>query len=185
MDNQYKTLDFLSICHPLTAEIYHYWERKRASRHLPARVDIDPAEIRRHLPGIMIVQVVADERRYVYRLVGTREATARGEDPTGKTVAEHFFGSSRERALGNYDYVVSSRSYMFDNEDFFAPNGKLCREEVLFLPLANDGENVDQIVVYTYHFWNPYQHRLAADVRLGGSGGDSFASWRRRSDRER
>jgi hypothetical protein len=149
MDNQYKTQDFLSFCHPLTAEIYRYWEAKRGSRPMPARADIDPADLRKHLPGMMIVQVVADKRAYVYRLVGTREVTARGNDPTGKTVAEEFCGSSRERALGNYDYVVSNRSYIFDNEDFVTFDGKAGHEEVLFLPLSSNGTNVDQILVYT------------------------------------
>ena len=53
--------------------IYEYWERKRGDRLMPARRDIDPTEFVPHLPGIMLVDVVADERRYVYRLVGTQD----------------------------------------------------------------------------------------------------------------
>jgi hypothetical protein len=162
-DDLYKTLDFLTVCHPLTAEIYRYWERKRGSRRLPARADIDPADLRKHLPGISIVQIVADERRYVYRLVGTREVTARGADPTGRSVSERFFGSSRERVFHNYDYVVESLSFLLDTESFVMPEGKIGNEEALFLPLASDGENVDQVLVYTHHFWNPYQRRLARE----------------------
>jgi hypothetical protein len=52
---------------------------------MPSRADIDPTEIVPFLPGIMLVDVVADERRFVYRLVGTREVAMRGRDPTGKT----------------------------------------------------------------------------------------------------
>jgi hypothetical protein len=164
MANLHKTLDFLAICHPMTAEIYRYWDEKRAGRPLPVRADIDPADLRKHLPGISIVQVVDDERRYVYRLVGTREVTARGSDPTGHAVANKYFGSSRERTLGNYDYVVKSRSFLFDNESFTMPDGKVGNEEALFLPLASDGETVDQILVYTHHFWNPYRRRPAKEA---------------------
>ncbi len=164
MDDLIKTLDFLTVCHPLTADIYRYWETKRGSRRLPARADIDPGELRKHLPGMMIVQVVADERRYLYRLVGTREVTARGNDPTGHAVGEDYFGSSRERVFHNYDYVVESRSFLLDNESFVMPDGKIGNEEALFLPLSSDGTDVDQVLVYTYHYWNPYQRRLAVET---------------------
>jgi hypothetical protein len=72
---------------------------------MPARRDIDPTEFVPHLPGIMLVDVVADERRYVYRLVGTREVEARGQNPTGRPVGESFHGSSRENVLRNYERV--------------------------------------------------------------------------------
>ena len=159
-DDLWRTLDFLTVCHPLTSEIFRCWEAKRGIRQLPARADIDSADLRKHLPGILIVEVVADERHYVYRLVGTREVMARGADPTCQAVGERFFGSTRERVLGNYDYVVERRSYLLDKESFVMPDGKVGDEEALFLPLVSDGENVDQILVYTHHFWNPYQRRL-------------------------
>lgn len=77
---------------------------------MPARSDIDPLDMpRRVLPGICIVDVVADERRYVYRLVGTGDAEVRGSNPTGKSVLEGFFGPSAADALSCYDRVVKSR----------------------------------------------------------------------------
>src|SRR3954471_6167481 len=77
--------------------MYGYWAAKRGSRPMPERSDIDPAEIPPHLlPGIMLVDVVNDPRRYVYRLVGTMEAEIRGYDPTGKSVREGYFGENAE-----------------------------------------------------------------------------------------
>ena len=55
-----------------------YWEEKRRGRLMPSRADIDPLELRRYLPGIILIDVVDDARRYVYRLVGTREVAMRG-----------------------------------------------------------------------------------------------------------
>src|SRR4030095_6374499 len=106
--------DFLGRCHPAIRAIYAYWEGKRGGRRLPARSDIDPTEFVPHLPGIMLVDVVADERRYVYRLVGTREVEARGQNPTGRPVGEKFHGSSRENVLRNYDHVCRERAALFD-----------------------------------------------------------------------
>src|SRR5262249_10124408 len=79
--------------------IYRYWDAKRAGSSMPRRADIDPMELVRFLPSLMIVDVVADARRYVYRLVGTREVSARGRDPTGRPVGEAFIGSSREKVF--------------------------------------------------------------------------------------
>jgi hypothetical protein len=143
--------EFLDRCHPTVRAIYDYWIHKRGARLMPARRDIDPTEIVPHLPGIMLVDVVADERRYVYRLVGTREVEARGQDPTGKSVGEKFHGSSRENVLRNYDWVCRDRAALFDDYHFTSPGGRLLDEQAIFLPLSADGETVNQILVYTHH----------------------------------
>ena len=118
---------------------------------MPLRQDIDPTTIpRRALPGISIVQVVQDERRYVYRLVGTEDVEVRGHDPTGKSVLEGFFAPSAEDALACYDRVVASQAPLLDPTRFIAPSGKYVTEETLFLPLSEDGINVSKILVYSY-----------------------------------
>ena len=143
--------EFLHRCHPMVRAIYDYWDRQRGDRPMPARRDIDPADFVPHLPGVMLVDVVTDERRYVYRLVGTREVEARGQDPTGKSVGEKFHGSSRENVLRNYDWVCSDRAPLFDDYHFTSPGGRLLDEQAIFLPLSADGETVNQILVYTHH----------------------------------
>ncbi|NJM91813.1 MAG: PAS domain-containing protein, partial [Rhodospirillaceae bacterium] len=67
------------------AAFYAYWAGKRRGSALPARADIDPLEMVALLPGIVLIDVVADARQFVYRLVGTREVAMRGRDPTGKS----------------------------------------------------------------------------------------------------
>ena len=144
-------MEFPETCHPGTITLYNYWLAKCHNRKMPARADIDPVEMPRQvLPGICIVDVVDDERRYVYRLVGTGEVEARGNDPTGKSVLEGFFGPSAEDALGWYDKVVETRSPVLDPTPFTAPNGKWITDETLFLPLSDDGVTVSKILVFSY-----------------------------------
>jgi hypothetical protein len=144
-------MDFPKSCHPSTITMYRYWLEKCGNRAMPARADIDPVEMPRQLlPGISIVDVVADERRYVYRLVGTGDVEVRGNDPTGKSVLEGFFGPSAEDALSCYDRVVEMRAPLVDPAPFTAPSGKWINEETLFLPLSDDGENVNKILVFSY-----------------------------------
>jgi hypothetical protein len=105
---------------------------------------------RRLLPFINLVDVVADERRYVYRLVGTGDVDIRGQDPTGKSVLEGFFAPSSADALACYDRVVSTGAPYLDPEPFVAPNGKHVTEETIFLPLSDDGRNVNMILVFSH-----------------------------------
>ena len=131
-----------------TQQIYRYWRSKCVGDRLPKRSDIDPSEIPRLLPQLTIVEVVADERRYIYRLIGTREAEVRGNDPTGKSIAESFFGPSLDNVLGCYDKVVATREPLYDDDEYVTPDGRFSDDETLFLPLAEDGQTVNRILVF-------------------------------------
>jgi len=129
--------------------LFRYWDKKRGSRRMPRRADIDPAELVPILPALMIVDVVADDRRYVYRLVGTLEVDARGRDPTGRAVGEAFIGSSRERVLANYDRVQLTGRPHIDTGTVITTKNQLDNSHVIFLPLSEDDQTVSQILVYT------------------------------------
>jgi len=129
--------------------IFRYWERKCGPRRMPRRTDIDPAEMVAFLPALMIVDVVADDRRYVYRLVGTRECQARGRDPTGRPVGEAFIGSSRESVLANYNHVSLTGTPHIDLKTVITTGERLDNSHVIFLPLSEDEQTVSQILVYT------------------------------------
>lgn len=142
-------LEFPPTCRPETVLLYNYWRGKCGNRRMPRRADIDPAELPpRLLPCLSIVDVVDDERRYVYRLVGTADVQVRGHDPTGRPVIEGFFGPDAENALGCYDTVVATRAPLLDPEPFLASNGRYATEETIFLPLSDDGEHVNKIIVF-------------------------------------
>jgi hypothetical protein len=129
--------------------IYAYWLGKRGSRPMPRRSDLDPTEIPPHLlPGVMLVDVVPDSRRYVYRLVGTMEAEVRGYDPTGKSVVEAYFGENAEDAMTCYDRVVETRLPLLDPLPFLERRRGYKAAESLFMPLSNDGVAVTMIMVF-------------------------------------
>lgn len=129
--------------------MYAYWLAKCGARPMPRRADLDPTEISpRLLPGITLVDVVPDHRRYVYRLVGTMEAEVRGYDPTGKSVAEAYFGENAEDATECYDRVVATRAPVLDPLPFLERRRGYQGAESLFLPLSNDGITVNMIWVF-------------------------------------
>jgi hypothetical protein len=130
MTADFRKIVFPATTHPNTRALYGYWLAKCGARPMPARRDIDPTDILRGLlPGVSLVDVVSDERRYVYRPVGTEDVEVRGKDPTGKSVKEGFFGPSLDNVLGSYDRVVSSRAPFLDPTHFKAPSGRYVTEE--------------------------------------------------------
>lgn len=140
--------DWLKTCHPDVLVVLEYWQRKCAGRAMPSRSDIDPGELRHFLPHITLVDVVDDPRRFVYRLVGTAEVELRGYDPTGKAVTDAFFATSAAEALKHYEAARGSRAPHYIADPFQAVD-RFIGEEDLFLPLSNDGDTVNMIMVFS------------------------------------
>jgi hypothetical protein len=143
-----------SLPHPVPdglEPVLRYWDAKRGDRPMPRRGDIDPTELVPFLRSMMIVDVVDDIRRYVYRLVGTREVEARGSDPTGQPVGQAFLGSKLERVYANYDRVVASAAPHIDAGTVVTTKNRVDDSHVIFLPLSEDGRKVTQILVYTVY----------------------------------
>ncbi|WP_374370128.1 PAS domain-containing protein [Dongia sp.] len=131
--------------------LYHYWDRQRGERLMPARGDLDPLDMKPFLPGLLLVDVVADDRLYVYRLVGTREVELRGKDPTGLAVVDNAFCADPSHALRNYDQVVLSRAPWIDTTPHLSADRHKLSLESIFLPLSSNGTEVDKILVYAAH----------------------------------
>jgi hypothetical protein len=144
------TLPFPDPIPPGLEPLYRYWDTKRGGRRMPRRADIDPVELVPFLRALMIVDVVADDRRYVYRLVGTREVEARGQDPTGRPVGEAFLGSGKEGVFRNYDRVRATGLPHIDTGTVITTRDRVDDSHVIFLPLSEDDATVSQILVYTH-----------------------------------
>lgn len=140
----------IGACHKDVRAMHDYWLAKRGTRTMPARADLDPAEIKKLLPMMVLVDVTADARRFVYRLVGTQEVAERGNDPTGKPVAEAFFGGSLEETLSCYEYVVRNRAPFCYRDPYAAPDGQIQDDDIIYLPLSDDGASVNMILVFTH-----------------------------------
>jgi len=140
--------DWQAHCHPDILRMLAYWEDKRHGRAMPRRADIDPAELVGMLPNIMLIDVVADDRRFVYRLVGTGEVQVRGNDPTGKSVREGYFAATPEAAEGNYEMVCKTRAPFYEEDNFQVVDRFIC-ESNLFLPLSEDDNTVNKILVFS------------------------------------
>lgn len=161
MKHRYKTLEFLSYCSPPIRGMYEHWAALRGDRVMPYRRELDPAQITRYLPGIMLVDVHWEPLDFVYRLVGTREVEARGFDPTGRRVADAYFAKQADNAIENYRYVATGKAVLYDCEPVSVPGNRYLSGECLFLPFTQDGGRVGQILVHS-HFedlWRQAQRK--------------------------
>lgn len=134
---------------PAIARVIHdYWRSKRGRRLMPARSDIDPVEINPQLlPFVQLVDVVDDARRFVYRLNGTQDVKMRGHDPRGKAVGDAFWGPDATDAIGCYERVVQERVPIIDPVPY--TDGEFISDFTLFLPLSDDGETVNMVLVFS------------------------------------
>ncbi len=82
-----------------TIDLFMYWNRLRGKRPAPARTDIEPADIRRHLADTFILE--RDARgESVFRLAGTRVCSVYGRE------LKNFSFSS---LFGSHDLTLTKR----------------------------------------------------------------------------
>jgi len=145
--------DQLAGSHPSLQRLYQYWAAQRGNRSMPARSDIDPIDLKTLLPLLILIDVVPDPRRYVYRLVGTREVDMRGTDPTGRPIEEGYYGESAADTTYYLDRVVRTRQPVLYRGTYQPLSTRTQCEDVLFLPLSRDGEAVNMIMVLGHTDW--------------------------------
>jgi hypothetical protein len=137
-----------SIDDPLHRQMYAYWEQKRGSRRVPSRADIDPTEIPRLLPNLLISEHVAEGsiERWRYRLAGTAVAAAFGRNPTGHYIDELTKGAYREFIERIHRIVRDEQRALFCASEYTGPRDLRMSAKRLLLPVTTDGRQVDQII---------------------------------------
>jgi hypothetical protein len=134
------------------ATVYAYWWARRPGppggpSRLPARADIEPLELYRMLPQLLLADVVGAQQRIRYRVVGTEIVARWGTDDTGRYLDEMPPGSATDLSIKLYQIALSRRAALYSETNLRPDNdigvSLLCR---LILPLASDGVTVDMVL---------------------------------------
>jgi hypothetical protein len=143
--------------HPALAFLFDYWRHKRGDRPMPARGDIRPSEIRKHLGWVVMADVLAGGQEFRYRLVGTLVTQYFLTEATGKTLTEAF--QNWDRGVLNAVRAVMrnvARDRIairaFGEANAIAAGFEAF--EVLFLPLSDDGDSVN-VILHAFTFDRP------------------------------
>jgi len=150
----------LQLTEPPLLQIYDYWNSLRAGRRMPARKDVDPMQLPRHLPDLMLIDVLNEPRRFRYRLIGSRIVEASAENRTGQFFDEIAFFRDNPSVMTDYASVADSAAPHLSLEPFLNYSNRMTyKARRLLLPLSNDDETVDMLLVYFYFTTGPYTRR--------------------------
>ncbi|MGQ0662490.1 MAG: PAS domain-containing protein [Pseudomonadota bacterium] len=131
---------------PQVGHAYDYWAGKRAGRVMPARADIDPAEMAEWLPCTMLVDVAWDPLDFRFRLVGTEIVDNYGSDWTGRRLKDLDCGGKLAEIVGEYAASVTDKTPSYFTDSYVARSGTFMRYERLLLPLSADGIDVNMLL---------------------------------------
>jgi hypothetical protein len=133
-------------------EIVGYWRSRRQRGGLPGRADIDPCDIKGHLPTISLIDIRGrgpdGARDYRLRLAGTGLYSVYGGEITGKALADVYAGEATKYWRGELDKIVDSRAPGVGFHSLAWRGAPHLSILWLRLPLAGDGERVDMILGY-------------------------------------
>lgn len=151
---------------PLLREMHAYWRRRRGPRAMPSRRDIDPADLPRLLPHLLISEVLENGQRFRYRLAGMAITEALGRNPAGCLVEEIATGAYRDYINDLHRQLCRSRRPLFaDSACRVGNRGKNFFAKRLMLPLSDDGAAVNQILsLLVFHYSPERPPRLVTDT---------------------
>jgi hypothetical protein len=134
------------IAHAILRELHGYWLTKKKGDSFPSRTEIDPIEMPRLLPNVILVDVLRDPLRFQIRLMGTECEAGYGADATGQSLDTLDFGNRAGDILEDHRNAALSREPLCKSYDFTKWDGHDVRFELLLLPLSSDGSNVDMLL---------------------------------------
>jgi hypothetical protein len=131
--------------------LHRWWLSKRAG-DIPDRADLDPADLKRLLPNLFIVDVEHDPFRIRYRLVGTRATEVTGFDITGHYLDELLPADVGEPWMAHYHAAYRTRAPVLGAIEAPTRGGGRFTYEFGLFPLRNGGTRVDQFVSIEDYF---------------------------------
>jgi hypothetical protein len=157
-------IDVSQVTSERVKEFHRYWRSKSADG-LPPRRAIDPVEIPRLLPYLVIADIEREPLRIRYRLVGTRVAEANGSDFTNRYLDECNFAV--EPILTEcYRQLLATRApvfahYEWNKKEWRRLRGSIGASETGFFPLSSDGAVIDSAISIADSGVPPYPRESA------------------------
>ena len=133
--------------HPELSSLCAFWRKQCPQDGLPLASDMEPAELKRWLPNLLIMHVQPDGA-FFYSYYGRSLARAFGESRLGQTLAD-LPESVRDILRQEYEAVCRQRApvHRVYTANF---NGARQTWERVVLPLSSDGQAIDKLLVAAY-----------------------------------
>jgi hypothetical protein len=126
--------------HPLSRELYEYWNQRRGGGAAPERGDIDPAAIKRILGDSFVLSVEPGEAP-LFRVAGTRICALFGRELRGEEFAGMWRNEHSQQIRELVALVAEEEIGVLAGAATEAGNGLPCSFEMLVLPLSHRGRS--------------------------------------------
>ncbi|WP_416896957.1 MAG: PAS domain-containing protein [Minwuia sp.] len=145
-----ETVDDLEEASELIREGHAFWDALRGTRPWPARTDLDPLDVPRHLlPHMLMIDVErGPPRRFRWRLIGTHITSVMQRDSTGRYFDELYSASEFERVtIGPLTVFETGRAC---HNITRAPSSEraFIQMEAIDMPFSRTGEEMDMILAF-------------------------------------
>ncbi len=143
-------IDPPAITQPVLRPVLDYWELKRGIRAMPARRDIDPAELKPYLRHLCLFEPLPSGEFFL-RLMGSEITDRYGRNGTGKTLREAAANHALtlEIVTRTLLAVTTHRRPVLASATLASIGQEHVLSEALLLPLSDDGANVNMILSAT------------------------------------
>jgi hypothetical protein len=127
--------------------LYRLWIAKRGLRLMPSKSDFDPAEFKRLLAGVVLMEAGPPGGPYIVRLVGENIVDFFGRTTKGQPAGLMMRPEGYRVFMQLLDGVVESRAPVFRAGTTYWSREKTDKQfEACFLPLSSDDKVVDIIL---------------------------------------
>lgn len=152
------------IDHGQLRQLYDYWDRKRGTRVMPSRADLDPVDIPALLPNLILVDVERGEQiRFRFRLYGTDVCAIRGVDLTGRYIDEENITALRNPAIASYNRILADRQPVYERHRFHPNDRNVGYYHRLVLPLGEENEVQMLLIGFYREIAPPEYHSTSLD----------------------
>ncbi|MBI3452005.1 MAG: PAS domain-containing protein [Rhodospirillales bacterium] len=135
-----------SDCHAKIQALYEYWQRRRGTRRIPSRSDIDPLDVPVLLPHLFLIDVPLAGWPLTYRLAGTAVAALFGQELTGQAVGEGTLNDYRDEVHVRYAAIIASQRPFYHQARLRERTNDFTDIERLILPLSDDEKRVNMLL---------------------------------------
>jgi hypothetical protein len=148
------------IQNPLVRKALSIWENARGARSMPSRADMSPRVMSGLLRNTVLVRVIGDGDEFEFRIVGDAIVMAQGASLQGMTMAEIDLVLPDYGATLHNAYLNTYRKrtpFAYSGWYMREADGRSMFHESLVMPLGDDGEKVDHVLVVGVYAMQPGQ----------------------------
>lgn len=124
-------------------EILHdWWQSKRGNRAMPARAELNPADLKSILTDLVLIDVgpaaQGEGHAFTYRLAGTEIDNHFGIRLTGRTLEQIPFGDAAASIRKQYEAAVREKRAIFCCHNVVVAGERYVEYERLVVPLSGN-----------------------------------------------